>query len=326
VENLDDVIYSLDENGLITYLSPAAETFIDGPAQALAGKPFVTLFPKEQQASLKELFGQGMAGDTTYFEIPFRTKTGEVLNLHVSSRPIRHNGKVVGLQGVVTDMTEMKLNREKLRELSRRLLQVQEEERRSLARELHDEIGQRLSFIKMLLSQLSRAKGDPVKLVEEATRETSILVEEIRGMSLRLRPPMLDDLGLKETLTWFFEQFTKQTGIEVGFRHTGLTKNFDRDVNIAAYRIIQEAMTNVSRYAKVDSVNVNIRVHEGMLIIDIKDKGVGFDPAQVEHTSTGITGMRERAVLLGGDFNIQSSPGAGVTITARIPAKETETV
>jgi signal transduction histidine kinase len=210
-----------------------------------------------------------------------------------------------------------------LRELSQRLLTVQETDRRHLARELHDEIGQVLTGLKLTLEMTDWLPFREAST--KLTRAESIvddLIKRIRGLSLDLRPSMLDDLGLLPTLIWYVQRYSATTGVHVEFRHNGLqSRRFASQVETAAYRIIQEALTNIARHAKITQASVNVWCISDSLFLEIQDEGAGFDPeaAQAHGNTNGLTGMRERAILLSGELSIDSSPGAGTCVTAQLP-------
>lgn len=214
---------------------------------------------------------------------------------------------------------------EQLRALSRRLVEVQESERRLIARELHDEIGQMLTGLKLLLGTALRlppeTMGERLSQAQELLNE---LMGRVRNLSLDLRPAMLDDLGLLHALFWHFERYTQQTGIEIQFTHTGIEgRRFAHEIETAAYRLIQEALTNVARYAGVGNTSVHVWASDDLLTVQVEDRGCGFDPetAIAAGRSNGLAGMRERAELLGGSLTIDSSPCAGANLTANLPLK-----
>jgi signal transduction histidine kinase len=217
-----------------------------------------------------------------------------------------------------------KYSDDKLRMLSRRLVGVQEEERRAIALELHDQIGQMLTGLKLMLTQASRSSGEnQQKILDESQKTLSELMVKVREMSLNLRPSMMDDLGLLPAFLWQFQQYHTKANINVDFKHSGLDRQFPKDVSIAAYRIVQEALTNIMKHAKVRDVSVNTWVDDNYLHIMIEDKGVGFVPESVSNgSSVGLHGMRERAFLLGGTLAIESSPGAGTRISAVLPIND----
>ena len=237
-------------------------------------------------------------------------------------------GKPLKMIGTVQDITEIKRIEEELRKLAHNLVRIQEEERGSIARELHDEIGQSLTVLKLMLDRVKRLPPEDTEstLTEAATLINS-LMEQVRNLSLELRPGMLDDLGLLPTLLWHFDNYTSKTQIKVDFKHSGLQARFPPEVRVAAYRIVQESLTNVARHAGVSEINVTAWVDRNMLWLRIEDKGTGFDSAAASPgISGGLFGMHERARSLEGEVTIDSSPGAGTTITARLPLSARESV
>jgi signal transduction histidine kinase len=211
----------------------------------------------------------------------------------------------------------------RLQAISRQLVEVQETERSHLALELHDELGQMLNSIKLSLDLMPT---DPTSESQEplrrAQRLISQLIQQVRQLALDLRPAMLDDLGLVPALKSYFRRQTTQTGLQVTFEN-GVPDNrrFPASIETAAYRIIQEGVTNATRHAGVHCVSVVLQADDCTLSVRVFDQGKGFDPAGplAQPTSTGIAGMRERARLLGGDLVIESAPGAGTHLYATLP-------
>jgi PAS domain S-box-containing protein len=212
--------------------------------------------------------------------------------------------------------------RERLQVLSRRLVEVQEAERRHIARELHDEIGQILTGLNLSLELASRLPPEQRdERLAYARDMVETLMSQVREMSLELRPPMLDDLGLLPALLWYAERYTNQTGVHVLLKHTGIERRFAPEIEIAVYRIVQEALTNVARHAGVNEVTVRLWASHGMLGLQIEDQGVGFVPeaALASATSSGLSGMHERTLLLGGDMQIESEPHQGSRLAVELP-------
>ena len=213
----------------------------------------------------------------------------------------------------------------RLQFLSRRIVEVQEDERRHLARELHDEIGQSLTGVKLSLEMIARFVPDSVKgsLLKVEVMVDNLLAQ-VRVISLNLRPAMLDDLGLLPALLWHFENYANLTGVRVDFKHKGLGRRFRTGVETAAYRIIQEALTNVARHARVQEAIVLVWIDGASLCLQIEDRGGGFEPTSLgtAQASGGIVGMRERATSLGGKFRIESSPEDGTVIFVILPLDE----
>ena len=211
---------------------------------------------------------------------------------------------------------------ERLRSLSRQLLHTQEAERRSIARELHDQVGQLLTGLKLNLEMLQHGNIDSAGVTLAGALDLiNELTTRVRSLSLDLRPPMLDDLGLLPALLWHFDNYTKQTHVRVSFDHDGLDRRMAPDIETAAYRIVQEALTNVARHAGVDEVEVRCFASQTRLHIEVEDHGKGFDPetALRSYATSGLSGMHERAALLGGHLTVDSTPGEGTRVIAEIP-------
>jgi PAS domain S-box-containing protein len=236
------------------------------------------------------------------------------------------NGKPLRMAGTVHDITELKRAEEELRALSRRLVQIQEEEHRTIARELHDEIGQSLTVLKLLLERTKRLPPENIEsTLAEAETLVNGLMAQVRNLSLELRPGMLDDLGLLPTLLWHFDNYTAKTQIKVNFKHSGLQISFSPELRVAAYRIVQEALTNIVRHTSVPEVDVAVWFDQDTLWIRIQDKGNGFDMTTISPgTSGGLFGMHERARSLEGELTIDSTPGAGTTVIARLPLPDVD--
>jgi signal transduction histidine kinase len=145
------------------------------------------------------------------------------------------------------------------------------------------------------------------------------LMKRVQDMSLDLRPPMLDDLGLLASLLWLFQRCAAQTNVQVNFEHTEVGRRFASEVETAAYRIVQEALTNVGRHAGVKHATVRLWADDSMLGVQIEDQGIGFDVSATPVTTLGLTGMRERALALGGQLTVESSPGRGTRVMAELP-------
>lgn len=224
-------------------------------------------------------------------------------------------------------LNQVKTSQENLQELSHQLVRVHEEERRNLARELHDEIGQYLTALKLRLVKDDGGKVMKMEQMKEAQGLVNELIRKVRQMSLDLRPSMLDDLGLLPALEWYFERYTHQTGIAVDFDPQDLEqKRFTNEIEITIFRITQESLTNVARHAGVEKVYVQLIAFHDSLELMIEDEGTGFVPDdQKAGSSSGLTGMAERTKLLQGEMEIQSSPGQGTRILVRLPFRQEET-
>ena len=216
---------------------------------------------------------------------------------------------------------QVRVGRERQRKLSKTLVDIQEAERRHIAKELHDHLGQILTGLQFMLETTKQqAMGAQRSNLEEIQNVVSDVIAEVREMSLNLRPSMLDDMGLVPTLLWHFDRYTSQTGIRVNFQRKEIPDRLPLEIETAAYRIIQEALTNVARHAQVREVLVGLLVQNKALWVEVLDKGKGFRvSADLERPSSGLSGMRERASLLGGYVVVESFLNQGTQIVAALP-------
>jgi signal transduction histidine kinase len=221
---------------------------------------------------------------------------------------------------------QVRTGQQRMEALSRRLVEVQEEERKYIAMELHDEIGQILTGLRLLLNlNITGADAKTIDRLQQSKDLVNELIVRVRQMSLELRPGLLDDLGLLPALLWHFEGYTKTTGIQVNFQHSNLeSKRFSFNIETTAYRIIQEALTNAARHANVSELTVWVGVLENALSIQVNDQGAGFDTRELtaNGVSRGLVGMRERVKFVGGSVAINSSKGKGTHLTIQIPLGE----
>ena len=208
-----------------------------------------------------------------------------------------------------------------LKELSARLLKAQEEERRAISRELHDEVGQSLSALLMELGNLAAvAPGnlEPLQRHLESIRKLAeSSVQVARNMALLLRPSMLDDFGLVPALEWQAREVSKRTGMAVSVDAPDISDNLPDDHNTCVYRVVQEALHNCTRHAEAHSVRIGVRQMPGRIMLSIQDDGKGFDAQRVR--GLGLVGMEERVQHLGGKFQVKSGPGRGTVLEVELP-------
>jgi two-component system, NarL family, sensor histidine kinase UhpB len=254
--------------------------------------------------------------------------------LHTRGRIVRDAaGRPMRMHGTSQDVTELKEAERAAREagvrlkaLSRRLLALQETERRNVARELHDEFGQALTAVKMNLSAIKRSSNPDTreKRVDDSIQLVERLVQSVRTLSLNLRPPLLDDFGLQSALKWYVGEQAKRSGIDIRFVAPSSVPRTEPAVETTCFRVAQEAITNVLRHAKATTATVELRLEPDALVLLVRDNGIGLDPTAVQaqaHAghSLGWAGMQERVSLVGGQFECQSAPGKGTELRVRLP-------
>jgi signal transduction histidine kinase len=215
-----------------------------------------------------------------------------------------------------------------LQRLSAQLLTAQEEERRSIARELHDEVGQVLTAIKVELSLAEHAveaAGAPPSLLADARSITDGALNAVRDLSHLLHPAMLDDLGLPSAVAWYIRGFGKRHRLSVDLLHERMEERLSPEIESAAYRIIQEALTNVARHAHAKSCRVFLQRLTNTVLVTIEDDGIGFDPEAAMQASParglGLISIRERVARLHGTLRVETGEGKGVRLTVELPAR-----
>jgi signal transduction histidine kinase len=210
---------------------------------------------------------------------------------------------------------------DKLRRLAAHLISIREEERAHIAREIHDELGQVLTGLKMEVTWLAkRLKDQP--LIEKTDSMCALIdssVQTVRKIATGLRPEMLDDMGLVAAVGWQAKEFQKRTGIRCRLKLPAETK-FDIDISTTMFRIFQEILTNIARHARATRVDIDLALNESAVLLDVVDNGVGIQDTELTgKKSLGLLGMQERALLFGGDVRITGSPGHGTRVSVHIP-------
>lgn len=222
---------------------------------------------------------------------------------------------------------QVEQGRQRLSRLSQRLVEVQEQERRRIARELHDEVGQILTALTISLDSISQVTLETA--IQDRVQEFQSLIQElitqINILSTELRPRVLDDFGLVPGLVALVNRISKQTGVEIDFRHSEIVRNqISPVIEINAFRLVQESLTNVIRHAGVNKASVRLWMEPDELRVQIQDEGVGFDiqTALKSEETMGLIGMTERVELTRGKLETESAPGDGTTITAAFPTEK----
>ena len=238
-------------------------------------------------------------------------------------------GNIVKWFGASVDIEDRRRAEKNLEEahrqlklLSRRRVKVQEEERRHLARELHDEIGQALTAAKInLQAALEEPDHAKAKRIHETTAILERLLGQVRQISLNLRPSTLDDLGLVPALRSLLDEQGRLASVAVRFSAKNMPENLDPEIQTTCFRIAQEAITNAVRHARSTQIRVDLSHENGNLRLQIRDNGTGFDAesAQAQTIGLGLVGMKERAALVGGRTRIMASRGKGATVDVTLP-------
>ena len=263
-------------------------------------------------------------------------KDGSVIDVEVYSHDFLYNEKIARLVLAIDITDKLEATREfrkhtaQLRELSDHLLNIRETERTNIAREIHDELGQQLTILKMDVSWLHQKlqKYDDALLLQKSGDTLKMLnetIKTVRRIATELRPSMLDDLGLIEAIEWQSKEFEKRSGIKISFEHTIAHLPVSNAVATSLFRIYQEALTNIARHANAKNVFSKLQLDNNEVILTILDDGIGFDLNALGKKQTlGLLGMKERTLMIGGRFDINSKPGEGTTIVVTTAAQPEE--
>ena len=336
VESINEGAATLDRSGNVLYANARFAEILDLSVEKLVGTALLNHLPSWQRDKLLELIAQGhrrRAGIELIIEAP----TGPPKLVRFTLKPLKNTPRHT-VCVVATELTELveanealKSNEESLRQLSARLLQLQDEERRHIARDLHDVTGQKLAFQSMALAALQTKQYPNLDAESQQALSESLILNkevsaEIRTLSYLLHPPLLDELGLSSAARWYAAGFTKRTGIPIDIDVPQETKRLSPDAEVAIFRVLQESLTNVHRYANTPRARLRIRTTEDDIKVEIEDYGKGIQATKsksaqesVERLGVGIQGMTERIRQLGGRLEITSRPRRGTLVTATIP-------
>lgn len=343
-----DAILSRDLGGTVLTWNPAAQRLFGYSSAEMVGSNISRLYSPRTPPSDRNLTGRAMGGEAIMnFETVRLRKDGSDVQVAVTLSLVRNrNGQVTGASAIFRDITERKgmeaqlhhllqeqrqtqaqlrESRDRLRELSSALQSIREEEKTHIARELHDELGQALTALKMdaaaIAGELDPAQARLRKRAEGMKQLIDATVASVRRISADLRPVMLDNLGLAPTLEWLAQDFSGRTGIQVDLNIPEEHLGVSGDAATAVFRIVQESLTNVARHAGASQVSVEVLQNNGGVVVRVCDNGKGIAEQDARKArSFGLLGMRERAYVLGGDFTIGRAPQGGTQIEAVIPA------
>jgi two-component system sensor histidine kinase UhpB len=330
-------ILVIEPGGAVQLWNPAAERIFGRTAPETLNQ-FVLTIPAERREEFRVLFERVLSGELVRnIEFQHVRHDGACVDVLLSAAPLRDASNVIyRVMSVLVDITDRKqaeaalAEREmQLRVLSQRLLEAQEGERRRIARELHDEIGQALTIIKLGVQSAQRAT-EPASVREvlsECIRTIDAAIQQVRSLSLDLRPSLLDDLGLIAALRWYLDRQAQWVGFAATFHTKGLDGRLPSTLETTCFRVAQEALTNIARHAHAHHVTMSLTYTGHQLVLCIQDDGVGFDVRTAHEQarqggSLGLLGMQERVALVGGRLTISAASGHGAQICASFPVPE----
>ena len=338
VENAHDAIWTVDTHGHITFVNRRGEEISGYKSSELVGKDLESLVPPDDLPRAKGLFVDILHGKVENFEVRFYAKDGRIRLLSVNAVPIYEDGAPIGMFNIGRDLTEhrnvekaLRDSEKELRYLSAQLLTAQETERRRISRELHDELGQALSVIKLRLSfiekELKKDQGAVKEECETISQYINQVIGNVRRLSRDLTPSILEDAGLLAAIRWLITNSKTNHQIKMILDVGEIDELFSQNAQIMIYRILQEALTNIGRHARAKNASVMIKGYEDGVSFSVEDDGIGFDPLRAatikpDERGLGLAIMEERARMLGGSFEIWSEKGKGARITFCVPLKK----
>ena len=322
----NDAIYVKTANGKISYWNQGAERLYGWTMSEAVGRFPAELLHSKYPAPLEEI----ESSDDWEGEIGHTKRDGSRVVVASRWTKIRGNsGEAVGWLEINTDITARKRAEGAARRLSARILTLQDQERRRIARELHDSLGQYLTAAKMSLDRMAAAENGNGSLASECSEIVAKCLMETRTISHLLHPPLLDEAGLASAARWYADGFAERSGIQANLSLPPELGRLHRDVEIALFRVLQEGLTNVHRHSGGSAVNIRLTVSTSQVRLEIKDNGQGIPPEALKRlaeaaadTGVGIAGMRERVRELGGSLHIKSDKN-GTLLTVTIPISET---
>jgi PAS domain S-box-containing protein len=329
VDAVMDAIVAIDQSHSIVLFNPAAEKMFGLKAEEVIGRPFDILLPERTRSihtSHVAQFSAGSVGSWTMapqLEITGRHADGHEFPIESTISKSLIGGKLQ-MTAVLRDVTERRRNEvellevnSQLRKLSTSLQSVREQERSRLSRELHDELGQQLTGLKLSLSWLTNRVRDgrtpTIESMDEMRLQLDAGISAVRRISTELRPLVLDDLGFDEALAWQCSEFRKRSNMEIMLNAPAAKDVKDSEVATALFRIVQESLTNVARHADATSVKIDLRIDGDTMVLTVCDNGQGIQD-NPRLGGIGLVSMRERAISIGAHFKVSSVAGAGTII------------
>jgi len=321
------VIYIKDKVGRYTLVNKRYEELFNVRNAEIRGKTDYDILPQKLADQFRSSDLQ-VLNELRSLQVEEHIQQSDGLHTYLAVKfPIYdESGAISGVCGILNDITAVKKAQTQLRRLSGSIMANQEKERTAIARELHDELGQVLTALRMdsvwMYEHLKTSDAEASKRALTMCRLIDKNIEDVRGMAFRLRPGVLDDLGLVDALEWYTGDFEKRTEITCVFEHNDIPA-LNETVSTAAYRIAQEALTNVARHASANRVEVVLKNSKGLLTLAVVDDGRGFDSLHLsESEGLGVAGMRERATLVGGALEVHSEPKKGTRVYFKVPIDE----
>ncbi len=331
VENSSDAIITKDLNGVITSWNTGAEQIFGYTAEEAIGMNVTILIPDDRVDEEPGILARIRRGERVeHYETVRQRKDGTLLDIALTVSPVRdQRGEIIGASKIARDVTEHNRvqSAEREADLMHRLVQTQEAERRRIARDLHDSIGQYMTAMRLTIEGLAKRCENDAEMTNDLMTVKDLagrIDRDISFMTWQLRPTELETLGLRDAVRSFVEEWSSHSSIAAEFEFVGEDGPLPQLVDSNVYRIVQEVLNNVAKHAGAEKVSILMHRQRAQIFVIVEDDGKGFDPNATMPVRTdghghGLIGMRERAELLGGTLSIESSEARGTSVIVRVP-------
>ncbi len=342
LENIQLIGLMLDKNGILTFANDFLLKLTGWKREEAIGKNwFDNFLPDKVREKVKKMFYETLDAEVfpQSYQNEIITKEGELKLISWSNTiHVDNSNKTYAITSIGEDITERKKAEKKLRDshyqlrsLAERLQMIREEERAAVSREIHDDLGQVLTALKMDISSLqNKSNVEPSELTDRTGKMLELVnssIQTVKRIATELRPGILDDLGLFSAIEWLVEEFQNRTKINCQLDIEGEMDIIDDEISIAVFRIFQETITNITRHSNATQTIIKLFCSDKYLMLDVQDNGKGISAEELYGPrSLGILGMRERVHILRGEFEVSGDPGKGTRVTVKIPLQKKEIV
>ena len=326
VESSEDAIVSKTLDGTILSWNTGAQRIFGYTEAEAVGQPISFIIPPERLDDIGKIREKLSAGEhVEHYDTIRLTKAGKKIIVSLSVFPVKDwTGEVIGFTTIARDITERKRTEESLANVSRKLVEIQERERTRIARDLHDDINQRIA---LLAVEIEKLKGNPPGSRAELSRRLTEVWEKlievsagVNSISHQLHPPKLEYLGVVAAMKSFCKEFAASQAVEVDFKNDDIPREVPQEVSVGLFRVLQEALHNAAKHSKVRQFKVNLSRSANQLHLTVSDRGIGFDTeTAMSKGGLGLISMGERVRLMSGTIAIESKPMCGTTIRVRVP-------
>jgi PAS domain S-box-containing protein len=325
VESSQDAIISKSLQGVIRTWNGGARRMLGYTEEEAIGQSILMIIPSELHDEEKNILGRLAVGERIEnYETVSASKDGKRIDVSLTISPVTDAaGMIIGASMIARDITQRKLADDALSKMNQRLIEAQEEERNWIARELHDDINQRIALLALELERLNQDPSDAEKLrqeIAEGIKQLNHIAGDVQALSHRLHSSKLEYLGLAAAAALFCKELSDRQKVKIDFCSENIPKDLSEEISICLFRVLQEALKNAVKHSGSQHIQVSLRVELNEIRLTVRDSGAGFDPkGAMKAQGIGLVSMKERLKLVGGTLSIDSQLHSGTTVQARVP-------